>query len=49
MPLAQAVATAVEQSFQQLAVNDQRQAQEQALQREREPSMAQASSGPVLG
>lgn len=49
MPLAQAVATAVEQSFQQLAVNDQRQTQEQALQREREPSMAQASSGPVLG
>jgi len=46
MPLAQALATPVEQSFQQLAVNDQHQAQSQ--QREQEQQLQQARSAPVM-
>ena len=49
MPLAQALAAPVEQSFQQLAVNDQRQAQEQGGQRGREHSLPHMHSGPVMG
>jgi hypothetical protein len=49
MPLAQALAAPVEQSFQQLAVNDQRQAQEQGVQRGREHSLPHMHSGPVMG
>ena len=48
MPVAQALATSVEQSFQQLAVNDQRQAQEQSLQREQDQQLQQARSAPVM-
>ncbi|MEG0184699.1 MAG: hypothetical protein RR704_14730 [Stenotrophomonas sp.] len=48
MPLAQAVATPVEQSFQQLAVNDLRQVQEQSLQRDQEQQLQQARSAPAM-
>lgn len=50
MPTAQALATPPEQSFQQLAVNDQRQAQEQeqALQRSQEEQLQPARAAPVM-
>lgn len=48
MPTAQAVATPPEQSFRQLAVSDQQQAQEQALQRSQEQQPQQAHSAVAL-
>lgn len=48
MPVAQALATPVEQSFQQLAVKDQRQAQEQSLQRDQEQQLQQTRSAPAM-
>jgi len=48
MPVAQALAIPVEQSFQQLAVNEQRQAQEQALQREQDQQLQPTRSAPVM-
>jgi hypothetical protein len=48
MPTAQAVATPPEQSFRQLAVSDQQQAQEQALQRSQEQQPQQAYSAVAL-